>query len=190
MDKITDTDSCNRIAAQEITEQYKIVSIFRFDDIDRFKSTFRLDDSFMLKDNSFGSFAEILSHNPSLLSVAAYFNSIKIGEYLFQSGASATSVDALFRTPIHFAGAGGSLDFIRLLDSHHADLYATDSRHKNYTHYAAENDKVEILKYAYITGANLDIQSVDGCPIHLACKTGAFLSIEFLTMHLVLKQFH
>lgn len=158
-----------------------VVNIFRFDNIEEFKSKFPLSDGFMLNDDKFSAFSEIFSQNPCLLSVAAYFNAIKIGEFLFQSGASSSTVDLLFRTPVHFAGAGGSLDFIRLLESHHADLHTTDNRQRSYIHYAAENDRVEILKYAYVSGANLDEESSDGCPIHLACKSGAFLSIEFLT---------
>lgn len=171
----------NSMNMDEIIEQNRIAEIFRFDNLERFKSNYSLTDSFMLNDDRFAAFGEIFKNKPSLLCIAAYYNAIKIGEYLFQNGASPTTGDAFFRSPIHFAGAGGSLAFIRLLESHNADINAYDNRQRTYIHYAAEYDRVEILKYAYISGANLDEKSVDGCPIHLACKTGSFLSIEFLT---------
>lgn len=161
----------------EVIEVSNFVYPFRFDDLDLFLN------SDMTKDfdlSRLKALDPIFADTPTLLCLAAYFNAVKIGDYLLQNGNDIEKTDALNRSVVHFAAAGGSLNFMQLIRSNNGDFHARDKSRKTYVHYAAEYNQVDILNFAYVSGEHLDSPSIQGCPIHLACERGNLRAIEFL----------
>ncbi|OHT14008.1 hypothetical protein TRFO_15653 [Tritrichomonas foetus] len=162
-------------------EPIEIIELIKRDNIEEFKKIYntaeQLPDSV---NNSLTQYSAMFNKSPTVLCIAAYYNALQIADYLLQIGVLPDDADQFFRAPVHFAAMMDHVSFIIFLSSHGADINATDITNRLYIHWAAENNCVKVLQYAIMSGANIDAQAADGCPIHLACKTGSFRAIEIL----------
>ncbi|OHT17264.1 hypothetical protein TRFO_41174 [Tritrichomonas foetus] len=126
----------------------------------------------------------ILDDGPSLLSLCAFFNSIKCFQLLKIFGADDEATDRKRRNPAHFACAGGSFEIIRDLDKPLSYYETKDYGGLKSVHYAAMFGRIEILKYLWSKGAKLDeIDSSHSQPIHLASLYGHSEVVKFLVQN-------
>ena len=99
---------------------------------------------------------EILTANPSLLSIAAFFGALRCFEYLQMSGVDMNKADNLGRLPVHFAAAGGSLEICDILDSAGADFTVYDAQDMGCVHYACLYGHVQVLRRFELRALPLD----------------------------------
>lgn len=123
----------------------------------------------------------ILSANPPLICIAAFFGATKCFDFLQMSGADLDLTDSNGVSLVHFASCGGSLDICDSLDSTGADFNCHDTAGMSCLHYACKYGRSALVE-RFIT-RNFDIHEpgpMNYLPIHFACFSNSFEVCEIL----------
>lgn len=106
----------------------KLATIIRNDDIDSFLKIvsesggqFNIDQK--IKSTKFER-TSILSHDPSLIQYAAFFNSLKIFKYLYLNKADIETNNYGMYSLLHFAICGGSIEIVHILEQNDFELFS------------------------------------------------------------------
>lgn len=127
---------------------------------------------------------ELFCKSAPLISVAAYFGSIKCFKYLVQHDANINMKDQKGRLPVHYAAAGPSLDICDELDDLDVDFTALDDEKNSVIHYAAQFGRIKFIQRFELRGFDLAIQNIEGKqPIHIACEKQYVNILEHLIDH-------
>lgn len=91
----------------------------------------------------------------------------------------AATVDGL--TALHYAAQNGSLDIIKYLVEHGADISAQDyEQSRSVIHFAAENGDIECIKYLTEHGANLQDKDANGATaFHYAVMANNLEAVKY-----------
>lgn len=128
----------------------------------------------------------MLTFNPPLIAVCAYYGACKIMKFLLQSFRDVLHlVDDKGRYAQHFAARNGELEALEILEaaSQSNSFFETEDGHnRTILHYAAEGDHIDIFHWVYHKyGDSLfDGKSGFGTPLHRACINKAMRCFEFL----------
>ncbi|UIP92768.1 ankyrin repeat domain-containing protein [Wolbachia endosymbiont of Anopheles demeilloni] len=85
-------------------------------------------------------------------------------------------------TSLHTVAGNGYIDIVKLLLDYGADVNAKNASGRTPLQKAAENGRLEIVKY-FIEEKNVDVNAktkVDNTPLHLAVKRGLYDIVKFL----------
>jgi hypothetical protein len=158
----------------------KLFQALREDDLDSLTS--HLSCSFCVNDRFSSLVATgdpILQAGPPLISVAAFFKSMKCFKYLLSVDADLTRTDGLARTVATFAVAGGAFSILHLLDAHNVSFAGT-------LFTAAERGNFAVFMWIFATQAE-DIAARSSnrtTLLHAAAKGGSSRLIHWLTTNI------
>jgi ankyrin repeat protein len=121
------------------------------------------------------------------LHLAAFFGHAAVAELLLAQSAPVDpeSRNLLRVRPMHSAAAGQSLDIVRLLLAHGADVTARQEGGFTALHSAAQNGQVEMMALLLAQGADPSAVTDDGrTPLSFAEESGSEEAVVLLRRHL------
>ncbi|OHT08392.1 hypothetical protein TRFO_23161 [Tritrichomonas foetus] len=123
----------------------------------------------------------LLQDCPSYCCVCCFFGAEKCFEVLANISSNIDWCDYSFRSPIHFAAAGGNMNIIRSIESKLGLSESLDKRNLSPQQYAAWFGHLDVVKYFYTKGFKMD-QQVGGTlsPLKSAAQNGYLDVVKFL----------
>ena len=124
---------------------------------------------------------KILLNEPPLISISAFYGSVKCFSFLHLSEADLNEKDKEGRLVTHFASAGGCIEICDTLDSCGLDFLETDFYKRNSLHYACQYGRLQIVERLWMRNFNLNEPDNDGLlPIHYSALAANSDVIDFL----------
>lgn len=161
----------------------ELLAIFRNDRLSEFQDHVKDSDSFLQPIGLNSNFLDpILQNGASMLACAVFWKAFKCVNYMIgniQMGID-TTFDTCGRSLLHFAAAS-NLQMYQIISEHCPNTNVVDSDGETVVHYAARYGNVDLLKYLWANGTNLDVASRSGdTAVHSAIIGLSFEATEFL----------
>jgi len=107
---------------------------------------------------------------------------VDVAEYLLEQGVDVNATDGTqqFYTPIHAACRSGHLNLMQILIQKGADIFAVDGAGESLLHIASEFGHLDIIKYLFGLGFNVNQSSMIHTPIIAASEGGHIEVVKLL----------
>ncbi|XP_072387018.1 uncharacterized protein [Diabrotica undecimpunctata] len=129
---------------------------------------------------------EVDSDGLTSLSIAVDCKDLEVAKYLLAHGADVNAIEmSEERRPLHFATVNNDLEMTRLLTEAGANMQCPNSYGNLPIHIATEYGYVEIVKYFFENGIDVDIRNESSgmTPLHMAACGGYIEIVDYLLLN-------